>query len=86
MSWDTPAPTLTQNFQFVSSDKKIHPDQNRVLSIFEGLRLQSISNYDYKFSIEGKQISMARCCEIIGESVPPKLVELICKNIIRIEN
>lgn len=86
MSWTMPAPTLTQNFQFVSSDKKIHPDQNRVLSIYEGLRLQSITDYDYSFSIDGKDISMARCCEIIGESVPPKLIELICRNIIHIEN
>lgn len=86
MAWDAPAPTLTQNFQFVSSDKKIHPEQNRVLSIYEGLRLQSVADYDYKFSVEGKKISMARCCEIIGESVPPKLIELICHNIINIEN
>lgn len=85
MSWDSPAPTLTQNFQYEASDKKIHPDQNRVLSVYEGLKLQTISNYEYKFSIKDKTISRVLCCEIIGESVPPKLIELICKNILQIE-
>ena len=86
MVWEAPAPTLTQNFQFESSDKKLHPEQDRVLSIQEGLILQSISRYDYKFSIEGKDITRAMCCEVIGESVPPYLIELICNNIDQIED
>lgn len=86
MSWDSPAPTLTQNFQFESSDKKIHPSQNRVLSIYEGLLLQTILNYDYKLSVNNKDISRAMCCEIIGESVPPKLMEIVCSKIMSIEN
>jgi DNA (cytosine-5)-methyltransferase 1 len=85
MSWDSPSPTLTQNFQFESSDKKIHPSQNRVLSIYEGLLLQTILDYNYKLSINGKDITRAMCCEIIGESVPPRLIEIICKNILNIE-
>lgn len=86
MSWDSPSPTLTQNFQYEASDKKIHPEQNRVLSIYEGLVLQTISDYNYKFSINGKEISRVLCCEIIGESVPPLIIELICRNILRINN
>ena len=86
MVWELPAPTLTQNFQFESSDKKLHPEQDRVLSIQEGLILQSISRYDYKFSIDGKDITRSMCCEVIGESVPPYLIELICNNIEQIEN
>lgn len=85
MSWDTPAPTLTQNFQAEASDKKIHPSQNRTLSIYEGLRLQTITDYDYKFSIKGKKITANSCCKVIGESVPPRLIELICNNILSIE-
>lgn len=85
MSWDKPAPTLTQNLQFVSSDKKLHPDQNRVLSIYEGLRIQTISDYAYSLSIGGHAITRNMCCEIIGESVPPRLIELICKQISSIE-
>ena len=85
MSWDTPAPTLTQNFQFEASDKKVHPEQDRVLSIYEAMILQTISSYPYWFIIDGKEISRAMCCEIIGESVPPYLIELICNNIKKIE-
>ena len=85
MSWDSPAPTLTQNFQYVCSDKKVHPSQNRVLSIYEGLVLQTIADYDYKFSISDIPISLNQCCQIIGESVPPRLIEFICRSILSIE-
>lgn len=86
MSWDAPAPTLTQNFQYEASDKKLHPDQNRVLSVYEGLKLQTIADYEYRFAINGKNISRVMCCEVIGESVPPRLIELISRHIINIEN
>lgn len=86
MSWDSPAPTLTQLFQAEASDKKVHPSQNRTLSIYEGMQIQTIADYDYKFSIDGKPISLNACCQVIGESVPPRLIELICKNILSIEN
>ena len=86
MSWDSPAPTLTQNFQYEASDKKLHPEQNRVLSVYEGLVLQTIDNYHYSFYVNGKRISRVMCCDIIGESVPPLLIEKICKQIIAIEN
>lgn len=82
MSWDDPAPTLTQLFQAEASDKKIHPSQNRTLSIYEALRIQTISDYDYDFSINGEPVSMNGCCQVIGESVPPRLIELICKRIL----
>jgi len=84
MSWNAPAPTLTQNFQFEASDKKLHPSQHRVLSVYEAMCLQTISKYSYKFSIGGTYISRGRCCEVIGESVPPFLIELICRKIISI--
>ncbi len=85
MSWDLPAPTLTQNLQAEASDKKIHPSQNRTLSVYEGLCLQTIIDYNYKFSIDGETISSNACCKVIGESVPPRLIELICNNILAIE-
>lgn len=85
MSWDSPSPTLTQNFQYEASDKKLHPEQNRVLSVYEGLILQTINQYNYRFTINGKKISRVLCCEIIGESVPPLIIEMICRNIINIE-
>lgn len=81
MSWDTPSPTLTQNFQFEASDKKLHPSQNRVLSIYEGLVLQTIADFDYKLEIDGRPIKRNMCCEVIGESVPPRLIEMVCRQI-----
>ena len=84
MEWDKPASTITQNFIFESSDKKVHPDQTRVLSIYEALVLQTIADYEYSLSINGKPLSNNKCAEIIGESVPPKIIELICANMKRI--
>ncbi|MCX0354879.1 DNA cytosine methyltransferase [Clostridium perfringens] len=84
MEWDKPSATLTQNFQFEASDKKVHPEQTRVLSIYEALIIQTISEYEYKFEINNKPISKTLFTEIIGESVPPKLIDIICKRIIKI--
>lgn len=82
MNWDQPAPTLTMNFPYISSDNKIHPNQNRPLSIYEAMVLQSISNYNFKFKFENYEASNKLIIESIGESVPPLLIDLILKNII----
>ena len=84
MDFDKPSPTLTQNFQYEASDNKIHPTQNRVLSLYEALLLQGIIDYKFDLKIEGKTISRHLTTEIIGESVPPKLIDIICQNIIKI--
>ena len=85
MVWEMPSPTLTQNFQYEASDKKLHPDQNRTLSVYEALKLQTIAEYKYKLSVNNKPITRNLCCQIIGESVPPRLIELICSNILAID-
>lgn len=84
MLWDAPASTITRNFQFACSDNKIHPDQCRVLSLYEALILQSISGYDYSFIIDGKFSSDGLIRDTIGESVPPKIIDLIIKHIFKI--
>lgn len=86
MEWDRPAPTLTQNFIYESSDKRVHPSQTRVLSMYEAMILQTIAEYEFKFSIKGKNITKNLCAEIIGESVPPRIIEMICKKIIQISD
>ena len=80
MSWDQPASTLTQNFQYACSDNKLHPTQNRVLSIYEALILQTINDYDFEFKINDKVVSTSLIRDSIGESVPPKIIDLVCKN------
>ena len=51
MKWDEPSRTLTQNLFYEASDNKIHPDQNRVLSAYEALVIQTIADYKYKWTI-----------------------------------
>lgn len=82
MLWDEPARTLTQNFIYEASDNKIHPEQHRVLSVYEAMILQTIDRYPYAFSIDGRDIGAARIAEVIGESVPPYLIEKICEMMI----
>jgi DNA (cytosine-5)-methyltransferase 1 len=84
MSWDKPTSTLPQNFQFACSDNKIHPNQDRVLSLYEGLIIQTIAQYPYSFVINGKQVPDGVIRDTIGESVPPLLTDKIVKNILQI--
>ncbi|MCM1193580.1 MAG: DNA cytosine methyltransferase [Butyrivibrio sp.] len=85
MTWDEPASTLTQNFQYACSDNKVHPSQTRVLSLWEGLIIQTISAYPYSFVINGKQVKDGLIRDTIGESVPPKIIDMVCKKILEIE-
>lgn len=62
----------------------MHPEQTRVLSPYEALILQTIGEYRFSLTIQGKDISKNLCAEIIGESVPPRLIEMICRQIVSI--
>ncbi len=86
MVWDEPASTLTQNFQYACSDNKIHPSQTRVLSLWEGLIIQTIAQYPFSFVVDGKYVNDGLIRDTIGESVPPKIIDIIAKNIISISN
>ena len=87
MSADLPAPTLTRNLSYPCSDHKIHPTQNRVLSLAEAMTLQTISDYRYEWGpIEvvtkqgGTKLSPVKDTLIrlvIGESIPPRYLELL---------
>ena len=85
MSWDLPSSTLTRNFIYACSDNKLHPEENRVISFAEALRLQSISDYDYKWGplvIADKKIKVASTTlirNIIGESAPPMFFDSLSK-------
>ncbi len=85
MSWNLPAPTITRNLSFPCSDNKIHPQENRVLSLAEACKLQSISDYNYSLGpiiLGGKELKLAPDTlirNIIGESVPPMITAKIGK-------
>lgn len=84
MSWNEPASTLTQNFQYACSDNKLHPSQDRVLSLYEGLIIQTIAEYPYSFVVDGKIVNDGLIRDTIGESVPPRLIDLIVKHILKL--
>lgn len=78
MSWDSPASTLTRNLSYACSDNKLHPSQNRVLSLHEAMKLHTISNYEFEWKrADGKKVSDKLIRELIGESIPPAGLEKI---------
>lgn len=78
MSWDSPASTLTCNLSYACSDNKLHPSQNRVLSLYEAMHLHTVNKYEYKFErADKKKVSDKLIRELIGESIPPAGLEKI---------
>jgi len=83
MRWDAPANALTTNLSYACSDSKLHPEQNRVLSLHEAFIIHTIADYDFTWCrADGKPLSDKSIREIIGESIPPKglepIVRLLC--------
>lgn len=72
---DRPSNTLTVNFTNPSSNKCIHPFQNRALTLREGARIQSFPD-TYKFFGTTSQIAKQ-----IGNAVPPLVGKKIAEQI-----
>lgn len=87
MESDLPSPALTRNLSYPCSDQKLHPHQNRVLSLAEAMELQTITRYEYfwgPLSVQrGKKNRILKNAAdslirlVIGESVPPFFLELL---------
>lgn len=94
MRGDLPAPTITRNVSYACSDQKLHPTQNRVLSLAEAMRLQTIDRYDYRWGpvpLRKGSRSVVRPVApdtlmrvVIGESIPPLFMELLGKHLERV--
>lgn len=85
MRGDLPASALTKNLSYACSDQKLHPRENRVLSLHEAFILHTISDYDFQWvRDDGRKISDKTIREIIGESIPPKGLEVILKHLIEV--
>lgn len=91
MEGGLPAPALTRNLSYPCSDQKLHPTQNRVLSLAEAMRIHTLDKYDCKWGPlaigQAKRMrksvapdSLIRLA--IGESVPPLFFELLGKHIL----
>ena len=86
-----PAPTLTRNFSYPCSDQKVHPRQNRVLSLAEAMTLQTLADYPYHWGpIEFHDGKKLKCLPVasdglirlvVAESVPPRFLELLGRHI-----
>lgn len=78
MRGDLPSSALTRNLSYVSSDQKIHPSQNRVLSLLEAMMLHTITDFEWKWELpNGKPVSDKLIRETIGESIPPRGLQII---------
>ncbi|MEZ9959859.1 hypothetical protein OAW_06045 [Vibrio cyclitrophicus ZF170] len=81
MDPNKPSTTITINYPYEASDNKVHPFQNRVLSTYEVMKIQTITDYNYSWSTGKKLASRALIARSIGESVPPKLLDKITAKI-----
>lgn len=86
MQANLPAPALTRNLSYACSDQKVHPYENRVLSIAEALKIQTISDYDFSWEVQdgkGSKVVKDHLIRlVIGESVPPRFLELLGRYLI----
>ncbi|MEO6734404.1 MAG: DNA cytosine methyltransferase [Ferruginibacter sp.] len=81
MYWDNPSPTITTKFHSLTNGRFGHPEQDRALSLREGALLQSFPP-SYTFYSD----SIGIIARMIGNAVPPKLAEVIGKQIILAKN
>ena len=85
MSYDKPASALTRNLSYACSDNKLHPEQNRVLSLYEAFRIHTIDRFDYEWRrSDGRVPSDKTIREIIGESIPPHGLLQIVRHLVEI--
>lgn len=91
MEASLPAPALTRNLSYPCSDQKIHPLQNRVLSLAEAMTLHTMNRYEYRWGPiqyrNGKGTKRVAVAPdslirlVIGESVPPLFFELLGRHL-----
>jgi len=74
---DRPSVTLTVNFVCPSSNKCIHPEQERALTPREGARLQGFPD---KFNFAGSRTQIVKQ---IGNAVPPILSRVVAEQIFK---
>jgi len=87
MDADLPAPTLTRNLSYACSDHKLHPTQNRTLSLAEAFAVHSLDTYSYRWEfVDGSPAPDTLVRLALGESIPPRVTELIGRHILEIEN
>lgn len=75
--WDKPSPTITMYSGSISSQNNVHPRDSRALTIREAMILQSIpESFIFPENTTKRQMR-----NMIGEAVPPLLIDKIIKHI-----
>jgi len=73
--WDKPAYTITTYFNRLGNSSNLHPEQQRMISIREGARLQSFPD---NFIFHGTRSSQYKQ---IGNAVPPLLARAVAETL-----
>ena len=87
IKWNKVAPTVTTRSAYACSDYNVHPTQNRVLSLLEIAKLQSIPHDELCWEgDDGELLPATLIRDLIGECVPTAFTKLIGNHIKEIEN
>ena len=54
--------------------------------MLEALIIQTIDRYNYSFMLSGEPVSTNLFADIIGESVPPALIDMLCGKFMRLSS
>ncbi|MFH1108630.1 MAG: DNA cytosine methyltransferase [Planctomycetota bacterium] len=85
MQFDKPASALTRNLSYACSDNKLHPNQHRVLSLYEAFRIHTLDQFDYRWKrSDRRRLSEKTIREIVGESVPPLGLKRIVEHVVQV--
>ncbi|MED2946307.1 DNA cytosine methyltransferase [Bacillus subtilis] len=95
MVYDEPAPTITTRSAYAGSDNNIHPEQNRVLSIYEVAILQGLDPDSFKWGPirkqkRGKEVieeigSTTLLRDILGEPVSPIFSKKVAEHLKKLD-
>ena len=87
MAYDKPASALTRNLSYACSDNKLHPAQNRVLSLYEAFWLHTLDRYNYEWARpDGRGVSDKTIREVVGESIPPAGLQTIVDHLLAVRD
>lgn len=85
MNPNEPAATITTASGRVSSDITIHPSENRVLSLIECAKLQTLPD-SFQWGSAVEKFGEGPVREMIGEAVPPLFTELHGRALLQVVN
>ena len=78
LEWHKPADTLRTTFLKPETDRYIHPEADRGLTVREGMRLQGFPD---SFVMEG---AMHTSAEQVGNAVPPPVAKAVGEELLRL--